>query len=55
MKNLLFNERISSQLPTWRLVSVTFNLLLSVFRVLVHHAILFVLLILFTILLILLS
>lgn len=30
MKNLLFNERISSQLPTWRFISVTFDLLLSV-------------------------
>lgn len=30
MKNLLFNERFSSQLPTWRFISVTFNLLLSV-------------------------
>lgn len=43
-----------SQLLAWRFVSVTFNLLFSVRCVLVHHAILFVLLILFTILLILL-
>lgn len=43
-----------SRLLAWRFVSVSFNLVFCVGRVLLHHAILFLLLILFTILLILL-